>query len=524
MGSGTLTLTCTGHFLLNATMTVIGNGSQLLVLNAGVSDKNFNNFGKNVIGTGNLTIGAGNVFNDFRYDASFSGGGNRTIQLVGDITINGTLVLNHPNALNNGTRFASTTVGTQRTVTLGPSSVISTLHYIMFEDIVFTGTSAPISGNKLGNIGNNSGITFDAPVTYYWIGGAGLYNNTARWSLTSGGASAGTYPLVHDEAIFDANSFTSAGQAVTLSNNFTCALNFTDAAPIPNITLSNPNGAGNLFCGSVILKNGMTVSGTASAWNFRGRRAITLSQNGATISNISSLTVSTFGNTVTLGSHLFLTGSLNTSSGSFDASGYNVTTAAFTSTSATTRSLSMGSGTWTLTGTGTIWNTGTPTNMTFDAGTSKLVISDTSATSKTIVLGLGSPTYTFHLYDIEITGGGSGAVIFSNTATRTFRNLTVNGPKTLTFSASATYLFTGNVVFNSSSGNVITLQSSTTNPFILSKPFGVVSANHLAITNSTVLGGASWYAGINSVNGGGNRGWQFSKQDSSKANFFHVIN
>jgi hypothetical protein len=47
-------------------------------------------------------------------------------------------------------------------------------------------------------------------------------------------------------------------------------------------------------------------------------------------------------------------------------------------------------------------------------------------------------------------------------------------------------------------------------PFTLSKSSGVVSCDYLNLSNSTATGGATWYAGSNSVDNGGNTGWIFT--------------
>ena len=40
----------------------------------------------------------------------------------------------------------------------------------------------------------------------YWVGGTGVWADTAHWSATSGGASGASYPTTSDTAHFDANS------------------------------------------------------------------------------------------------------------------------------------------------------------------------------------------------------------------------------------------------------------------------------------------------------------------------------
>ena len=54
-------------------------------------------------------------------------------------------------------------------------------------------------------------------INRYWVGGTGNWGNTARWSASSGGATGASVPTVSDDVFFDANSFTAAGQTVTVN-------------------------------------------------------------------------------------------------------------------------------------------------------------------------------------------------------------------------------------------------------------------------------------------------------------------
>ncbi len=57
------------------------------------------------------------------------------------------------------------------------------------------------------------GWTFTG-AAYYWVGGTGNWSDPAHWSFTSGGASAVCVPTYPDSVIFDALSFSGAGQEV----------------------------------------------------------------------------------------------------------------------------------------------------------------------------------------------------------------------------------------------------------------------------------------------------------------------
>ena len=65
----------------------------------------------------------------------------------------------------------------------------------------------------------------------YWVGGAGSWNSTGKWSTSSGGASGASVPTSADNAIFDANSGGGVHYTVTVTDNSTCAnLTFTPVA------------------------------------------------------------------------------------------------------------------------------------------------------------------------------------------------------------------------------------------------------------------------------------------------------
>lgn len=110
-------------------------------------------------------------------------------------------------------------------------------------------------------------------------------------------------------------------------------------------------------------------------------------------------------------------------------------------------------------------------------------------------------------YNCTLSNDGAGALIV--TGSNTFTTI-ANGvqPTTFTFTAGTTQTATDFNV-NGTLGNPVTINSSSTSPATLSKSSGSVSVDYVQIQNSTATGGASWRAGPNSVNLGGNTGWQF---------------
>ena len=81
-------------------------------------------------------------------------------------------------------------------------------------------------------------------------------------------------------------------------------------------------------------------------------------------------------------------------------------------------------------------------------------------------------------------------------------------PITVLFTAATTNTFT-NFNLAGTSGNLVTVGSITSATHTLSKAIGIVSTSYLSISYSIATGGASWYAGSTSTNGGNNTGWLF---------------
>ena len=128
----------------------------------------------------------------------------------------------------------------------------------------------------------------------------------------------------------------------------------------------------------------------------------------------------------------------------------------------------------------------------------------TSASAKTFVGG-GST------FNCTLNQGGAGDLTI--TGSNTFSNIT-NTRKSVSaasilFTAGTTNTFTD---WNASgeSTRLLTIGSDIAASHTLSKASGTVSADFLSISRSTATGGAGWYAGANSTNGGNNSGWIFT--------------
>ena len=111
-------------------------------------------------------------------------------------------------------RLISDVLGTARTFTIGTTPTI-TITDVDFGDITVSGTT--LTGTRLGNLGNNTGITFTAAKTVYWNGTIGGNWDDNTWAATSGGAVARTnFPLPQDTVVFNTTGL-NAGQTITLN-------------------------------------------------------------------------------------------------------------------------------------------------------------------------------------------------------------------------------------------------------------------------------------------------------------------
>lgn len=506
LGASTISLTATGTIVPWTCQT-----STNMTLNAGTSTLSFATssqsptmqgggltyYNLSITSTsGGFTLGQSNTFNDITFA---QGGGNRSFTLGTSTTqtINGLLTLTGFNASQSRLRVQSNTFGTQCTFALGATGTVAITN-VDFSDIAFTGTNAPVSGTSLGDVGGNSGITFDAARTVYWVNGTGNMSSTSNWSLTSGGASGTDVPLCQDTLIFDANSFSAPGQTVT-QDVFRCgSVNFSAVTNSPTWSFADSSSAGLLIVGSLTLSPSMSVTcasatGADVLITLTSRTSQTWTNAGITWGTGFIFTVNAPGGTYTLQDNFVMSDATRTftvTQGTFDANGFNVTCGLFNSSNSNTRTLTMGSGTWTLTGVGTVWNFTTTTGLTYNVNTSTVVVSDTSSAAKTLVAPPGTA-----FYNVILTAGGTGPIAFSGTTARSLTNLTVTGPKTVQWTAAGSWTLANAPTITSSLTQPVTFLSSTPGTqYTLSVASGTVGSRFMSIFDCIGTGGATFVA------------------------------
>lgn len=350
----------------------------------------------------------------------------------------------------------------------------------------------------------------------YWVGGTGTWNDsdTSHWSATSGGASGASVPTASDNVFINGSS--GGGTITTGSTNPMLNLDFTGFAG----TFTGTNVI-NIY-GGITLSTGMTWSATGSMNFYATSGTNVITSNGKSFSN--QMTFEGVGGTWQLADAFTNSASeyMILNKGTFDANNNNLSIGIFSSSNTYTRSITMGSGTWTITGVGTAWDLGTTTNLTLSENTSTLKFTNTSSSGLTFAGG--GETYN----NIWFSRGSSSG------------NITIGGDNTFadfsdTGTASHSILFTAGTTqtvatftVSGTASNLITINSTTTDTHALVKTgSGLVSSDYLNIQHSVATPANTWFTGTNSVDNqdvaSEGSGWNFYEVPTRQKTFVYRV-
>lgn len=434
------------------------------------------------IRTGSLTIGA---------TTSITG----TLTVIGNSAINRVIV-------------QSSVIGTSRMVTVAAFSFTN----VDFSDISAQGAAIPWTGTSMGNALGNTNITFDTSVTQTHTASAGgNWSDSTKWTSR--------VPLPQDNVIVDVNT---TGTLTADMPRRGADITFAGFLGTLNATV-----AGHMY-GSITLGVGMTYTG-AVGLTLAARSAKTITSNGKQFTN--NLTIGGPGGTYTLTDTLSVMAAFtNAASSTFNSADFGITAATMlSSVTGNNPTINLGTSTITLTdttGAGTWIFSVAGAGVILNASTATFVIANPSATTRRILLSgktIGTLTYTvagstgtLEIVTVALLTGTIGTLNFSD----------ATNARTLLFSpATTTTIATDWNVFGGP-GRVVTIGSvGGAMNHTLSKPTGTVSTDYLSVSRSQAVGGAYWYAGANSTDGGNNSGWIFTVPPTAAqlANFFMVF-
>lgn len=423
-----------------------------------------------------------------------SGTTNNLFGIYGNQTITGVLTITGVNS-SNGRQFVySSVLGTARTLTCNGSTNITNTD---FRDITFAGSAIPnfstgTGGDvETGDCGGNSGATFRAGETRYYHVGTGNYHDAKWYSATNGGGSAKGMPLPQDTAMFDANSFDGTA-TLTIANSRVGSIDFSGVDDAVTVTLSNA-----IECyGDLLGSTNNTYSGNYTRTMLgRGSHDLDLVNK-----SFYALTVNSIGGTYTLGGHLttsaVIEGSLTLTKGTLDFNDYNVTTNSYNQRVSSLSYLYMGNGTFDCTATTSGYYNFRHTFGTLYAEGSTLKFEGNAYTSFVSDQVFNNIWWngTHTLWDVVANWSCNNLKVTAGATVRwkAGRNITCN-----TVTAVGTAIAP------------ITWSSVTAATHTISCPSGTIECDYLTLSYSTATGGATFYAGGNSTDGGNNSGWIF---------------
>jgi len=513
LGSSTITASNSSvnaiNYMDTTNLTMAANTATFVVASAGTAGANIAAFDFNgasltfaPTGSGLCSItGAGFTIANLTYIGPVNK--TNTLSLSGDFTTTGTLTCTGNSPTNRILVFSSTN-GTARTINLAGATVHNT--NVDFMDIAFVGSPTIATTSSVGDALGNSGITFTTPVDRYAVV-AGSWSSTAVWAETSGGAAGASVPLCHDDVYFDANS--AAGTYTTDMPRAGADIDFTGFTRTFNINL------GIQIFGSLTYYSGMTISNNGGL-TFVGRSNHTITSAGKTHPGM--LTITAPGGTYILTDALTCsrngTFNINTAS-TFDDGGFAVTwsTANSMQVYPNNGSTLIASGLWTFNTTtaATIWRASPTATLTMTGST--ILIANSSTNTRIFEGGghtYGTLTYTvagsIGRLDIDDAGTSFHTLNFSDSSNARTLNLPTTSGITITDNFN---------VQGSPAGNMTVTGDVT-------KTSGTVSCDYLSLSSSDATGGATFYAGANSIDGGSNTGWIFANPPTGHS-FGYVI-
>ncbi|MFH1782959.1 MAG: hypothetical protein ABH848_05025, partial [Candidatus Omnitrophota bacterium] len=431
------------------------------------------------------------------------------LKLSANQIITGTLTINGNSAINRLLVYTDT-LGTARTLTAAVVSVsnsdfmdITGAGAASWDLSAITGGSGNCGGNTMQALGDAAFTTAD---DLFWVDvDGGNWSDTASWSTSTGGGSGARVPLPQDDVYIDANSITSGSRTITADMPRLCKdLDGTGVLNSPAIGRTVIN----TIYGSINLGGLLEVRASGSSYDLylRARSDITLTSNGKDIGKNASydITVDLISWTLTLQDDFYASSArLNCYSGAFDANDCNVAMGDFTSLVSSSRTLTMGSGTWTILS--TFWYV-TPTNLVLNCDTSTIKFTNNSASTKTFRTWPGTELTYYNFWNAT-----EGAGILEIKGSNTFNDFKIDAGREVHFEDSETQTVSTFTAMGTS-GNEITIRSTdtSTKANLAKSGGGYIYSDYMIVNDLAASPASTWYMGANSTDGEDNTGMIFT--------------
>lgn len=361
------------------------------------------------------------------------------------------------------------------------------------------GSPALVPGITIFSSGSVSlGTIVSGSVNTWVVSIGGTYASQTMSANYPGSASTASFPLPQDTAVFPVATYPATGSTVTLSANYN--LGTVDMSLRTTNTMVLATGIQTLgIYGNWINGTGISFTGTG-VLTFAGRGAQTITSAG--VSFPQPFTINTPGGSVTLASNFSCsnTGLFTLTAGTFNSANFDFVlsngSSGFSSANSNTRTIAIGSSTWSLAGSGGAffaWDTSTSTNLTVTGtGTISML-----SVSTRVFAGGGIQTFP------TLNQGSTGTLQIQGS--NKFVSMTNTAIGTVQFEGGTLNEFTS-FDLNGVSGNLLTLGSTSATQAILKKPtVWNVGANSVDNGNNTGLiftaGGGIDYLRVSYING-----------------------
>lgn len=460
----------------------------------------YNNFWNATTSSWTITISGSNTFNDFKIDAG------RT-QIFTAFTLQTVTTFTAVWTAGNVITLQSATAGSRAYIK--DTAWTNTCDYLSIQDIGVTGGATWDEGANSTFVSGNIGWSGNPAVSRYWVSwGNGYWDSTTNWATSSWGASGASVPI-GENVYFDASS--GSWEVMITSNAFVNNIDWTGFTG----TIIGSSALAAVY-GNFTLVSWMTnlaTLATAFRTNWSSSRTFTTWWQIL----LWATTFDIINDTITIQDTITSLSTLNHTSWIMDLNNFNHSFTTFTSNTSNTRTITMGSGTFTLSGNGTVWNMSTITGLTLIEWTSTIKITD--ATSQTKTFSGGGETFN----NIWCTGAGTWP--FNFVGSNTFNDFKVDTPPhTVNFTAGTSTTVTTFTV-TGTAGNLMTIGSITAATHSLVKAGGgTISSDYLSISYSTATPATTWYAWTHSTDWWNNSGWSFTSLFSAaNASFLFLM-
>ena len=355
-------------------------------------------------------------------------------------------------------------------------------------NITCTGVSASGS-TAIWSCATLTGFSYTGMPNVYWTGNGTANTRQVNHGNTAGGTAANAVSFI----------VTAGSDTILISAPYVVNVDFSNGgAGTFTGTYTAPS---NNFSGNLILKSGMSLT-SASAVLIFGATSGTQQLTTAGLTLNFPIFQNNLGATLQLQDDLTMgsTRTFTLTSGTFNANNKNVSVGTFSSNNSNSRTITMGSGTWTLNSTtGTVWNTSTTSNLTLNANTSTVICTDANPT-----FNGGGLTYN------NLTFNSTTAGTINISGTNTYNNFTVTARSTpsvtrLSFNNNNAQIITGTFSVNSGAAS-LDIRTKIDSP---SLPNVTISAATVSLTNCdfsgiTGAGTAAPFTGTSLGDGTGN--------------------